>query len=353
MTPEYLKELLPSLLNADFAGATNVRLLSLARTYAALCDLATFDFPSGEYGTRKIWLRERCRRESDAALRCRMVHAMYTLVCGTVSGDVSKRKGGCFAMADELVRDCLGGNEKRSSLRPDESELLIRTGVCHCLIDLLYPGPDAGDEYLLLLKRQISGWIAEMNRDGSWSGVSPDVALERIGVMNRYSYAFLDKTNDSAVKRSFEYFRNSLPVPEDAGNFDENYLYTLARLYDTAVLGNAYDPDRRLARPDSVLLRRRSILLRLLCGSLCRRTNRHLAICCYRAIYCIMTVLNLYLVYTLCIFYIFYLLSRKINNWYGNASLLHNHYSFLHGSSVGRLDTSPSGEDRSAEKHRR
>lgn len=27
-----------------------------------------------------------------------------------------------------------------------------------------------------------------------------------------------------------------------------------------------------------------------------------------------MTVLNLYLVYTLCIFYIFYLLSRKINN---------------------------------------
>lgn len=258
MTPEYLKELLPSLLNADFAGATNVRLLSLARTYAALCDLATFDFPSGEYGTRKIWLqridtlfgvlRERCRRESDAALRCRMVHAMYTLVCGTVSGDVSKRKGGCFAMADELVRDCLGGNEKRSSLRPDESELLIRTGVCHCLIDLLYPGPDAGDEYLLLLKRQISGWIAEMNRDGSWSGVSPDVALERIGVMNRYSYAFLDKTNDSAVKRSFEYFRNSLPVPEDAGNFDENYLYTLARLYDTAVLGNAYDPDRRLAR---------------------------------------------------------------------------------------------------------
>ena len=173
---------------------------------------------------------------------------MYTLVCGTVSGDVSKKKEVCFAMADELVRDCLDGNEKRSSLRPDESELLIRTGVCHCLIDLLYPGPDAGDEYLLLLKRQISGWIAEMNRDGSWSGVSPDVALERIGVMNRYSYAFLDKTNDRAVNRSFEYFRNSLPVPEDAGNFDENYLYTLVRLYDAAILGSSDDPDPRLAR---------------------------------------------------------------------------------------------------------
>ena len=46
MTPEYLKELLPSLLNADFAGATNVRLLSLARTYAALCCLL---YTSGNY----------------------------------------------------------------------------------------------------------------------------------------------------------------------------------------------------------------------------------------------------------------------------------------------------------------
>ena len=80
MTPEYLKEALPSLLNADFAGATNVRLLWLARAYAALCGLATFDSPAGEFGTRRIWLqridtlfgvlRERCRRESDAALRC-------------------------------------------------------------------------------------------------------------------------------------------------------------------------------------------------------------------------------------------------------------------------------------------
>ena len=57
MTPEYLKEALPSLLNADFAGATNVRLLWLARAYAALCGLVTFDSPAGEFGTRRIWLQ--------------------------------------------------------------------------------------------------------------------------------------------------------------------------------------------------------------------------------------------------------------------------------------------------------
>ena len=102
MTPEYLKELLPSLLNADFAGATNVRLLSLARTYAALCDLATFDFPSGEYGTRKIWLqridtlfgvlRERCRRESDAALPDGPCH-VYARLRDRVRRRLEKERG--------------------------------------------------------------------------------------------------------------------------------------------------------------------------------------------------------------------------------------------------------------------
>ena len=65
--------------------------------------------------------------------------------------------------------------------------------------------------------------------------------------MNRYSYMLLDKMNDAAVKQLFEYCRGSLPVPEDVGNFDANYLCTLGRLYDGAMLGNAYDIDRRLA----------------------------------------------------------------------------------------------------------
>ncbi len=66
-------------------------------------------------------------------------------------------------------------------------------------------------------------------------------------------YAFLDKTGEQCGKTVVPNISNSLPVPEDAGNFDKNYLYTLARLYDTAVLGNAYDPDRRLARRTSFM----------------------------------------------------------------------------------------------------
>lgn len=254
---EYLKKALPALLNINLSETTNLRLLSLARAYSALCTLATFDAPAGEYGTRETWLRktntlfgvlrDRCRRESCIAMRCRMVHAMYTLVCGVMWGDVSKKKAVCFALADQLVRDYTGGGEKHV-VSPCEPELSVQTGVCNCLIDLLYPCPDADDEYLLLLKRQIAGWAARMNRDGSWADVSADIALERITVMSRNSYLLLDKTDDTAIGRSFEYYRRSLPIPEDAGNVAENYLYTLGRLCDAALHASGHDADRSAVR---------------------------------------------------------------------------------------------------------
>lgn len=39
MTPNYLKKMLPLLLDADPAQATNVRLVSLARAFVAGCEL--------------------------------------------------------------------------------------------------------------------------------------------------------------------------------------------------------------------------------------------------------------------------------------------------------------------------
>lgn len=252
MTPNYLKKVLPLLLDADLAKAANVRLVSLAKAFAAVYELVSSAAPAGEYGAEGTCrdrigclfdvLSERLACESDTVVRSRMVHAMYSLACETVFAVDLRKKECCYRAADALVRDYMNGIGTGSG-----NGLLQQAGICMCAADLLYPAPAADDEYLLFLKRQIAGWIAEMNRDGSWNGVSPDVALERVGMMNRYSCMLFDRTNDKAVKRSFEYFRNSLPVPEDTGNFDENYLHTLGRLYDAAILGNAYDMDHRLA----------------------------------------------------------------------------------------------------------
>lgn len=253
MTPNYLKKILPLLLDTDFSGATNIRLLSLARAYTALCRLGTFDSPAGKYGTGEAWrdsvdclfgiLAERCGGESDIVIRSGMVRAMYALVCETAFAVDLKKKNSCCAAADALVRSYM----RSADPRPGD-DALQQTGVCVCITDLLYPYPDADDSYLLFLKRQIAGWACGMDRNGSWPGVSSDAAWERIAVMDRNSHMFLDVRNDEAIKRTAEYYRACVSVPADPRNFDENYLYTLGRMYDVVSQGYMCPADKVVAR---------------------------------------------------------------------------------------------------------
>ena len=53
MTPNYLKKMLPLLLDADPAQATNVRLVSLARAFVAGYELVSSVAPAGEVGTEE------------------------------------------------------------------------------------------------------------------------------------------------------------------------------------------------------------------------------------------------------------------------------------------------------------
>ena len=88
MTPNYLKKMLPLLLDADPAQATNVRLVSLARAFVAGYELVSSVAPAGEFGTEETYrnridslfwaLSERSEHEPDTAIRSRMVHAMYS-----------------------------------------------------------------------------------------------------------------------------------------------------------------------------------------------------------------------------------------------------------------------------------
>lgn len=253
MTPNYLKKVLPLLLNADLAGATNDRLLSLARAYVALYGLVSSGTAVGEYGTDEAWrdrsdllfgiLAERCDGEPDVVVRSGMVRAMYALVCETSFAVDLKKKNGCCAAADALVQSYMRG----TGPRPGDN-LLQQAGVCMCITDLLYPCPDADDSYLLFLKRQIAGWVSGMERNGSWPGVSSDAALERIAVMDRNSHMFLDSRDDSAIKRTAEYYRACVSVPADPRNFDENYLHTLGRMYDAVSQGYMCPADKAAAR---------------------------------------------------------------------------------------------------------
>ena len=117
-----------------------------------------------------------------------------------------------------------------------------------CIRDRLYPAPAADDEYLLFLKRQMAGWTSALNADGCWPGVSSEVALERIGVMNRVAWMFPDLENDAVIRRATGYYRRCVRVPADPLNFDEGYLCTLGRMYEVALQGNALPVDKPAAR---------------------------------------------------------------------------------------------------------
>ena len=252
MTPNYLKKMLPLLLDADPAQATNVRLVSLARAFVAGYELVSSVAPAGEFGTEEtfrnridslFWvLSERSEHEPDTAIRSRMVHAMYSLACKTVFPADLRKKNCCYRAADALVRDFMGV----VGARP-ENGLFQQTGVCMCAADLLYPAPAADDEYLLFLKRQLAGWTSALDADGCWPGVSSEVALERIGVMNLVAWMFPDLGNDTATRRAAGYYRRCVCVPADPLNFDEGYLCTLGRMYEVALQGNALPVDKPAA----------------------------------------------------------------------------------------------------------
>ena len=76
---------------------------------------------------------------------------------------------------------------------------------------------------------------------------SSEVALERIGVMNRVAWMFPDLGNDTATRRAAGYYRRCVCVPADPLNFDEGYLCTLGRMYEVALQGNALPVDKPAA----------------------------------------------------------------------------------------------------------
>lgn len=249
MTPDRLNILLSQVSDRKFAGMTTDALLAVARIYVALCNLVSCHDLDAVYGDRRFYhrkldalfpiLHNRLDEEVDVMRRGRIIRAMFDLVCDPIGAIDFRKKTLCCAVADSYVRDFLKTNGE---------DPLEQVSVCDCIISLLYPDPDSGLSYMNYLQKCISEWISDQQSDGSWAGAPAETALARIEMLNRNSYMLLDKCYDDAVRRGFDYYRNSLPIPEEMENFDPTYLSTLGRLYDTAMQGNAFAMDKALAR---------------------------------------------------------------------------------------------------------
>lgn len=248
MKTEPLQSLLPGVLRTrpDVCSSTDW-LLSLCRVYTSLYDLVATNDLEKEFGRRTEYAERadellhvlllKITSTDEPALRSALISATYALICGTTFAAGTKLDD-CREQTVRLFYDYADA---------DEPHGLVRTGICRCISDMLCPEIPEGDACFRFFRTSVRKWAGALSAVGCWAGIPFDVALERIEVMNRNSYMFLDRTYDGAVKRAFEYYRQRLTVPRDPGNFDECYLRTLGRLYDVALQGNAYAPDTVLA----------------------------------------------------------------------------------------------------------
>ncbi|WP_297905030.1 hypothetical protein [uncultured Parabacteroides sp.] len=234
-----LEALLPSFLAFQPCVTDSpVRLLALARVYASLYRLVsvyTYNVGLGErerytrLGDRlfRVFLRK-AKQTENLVEWADLISALFFLTSETTLAYDVKRENTCR----EAVIDMLVVHE----------DWLEEPYTLRCLTDFFYPTTEADntDAWFIALNRSICHWAEALSVNGSWTDVSYDMALLRIEVMNRYSYMLLDKAFDFEIQKAYGYYKTRLFMHDLS-------LSTLARLYDVAMLGNAYSIDRKLA----------------------------------------------------------------------------------------------------------
>lgn len=248
MKTEPLQSLLPGVLRTrpDVCSSAD-RLLSFCRVYTALSEFVAATGLEREYGSKgehaarvDELLRVICCKTAatdDLASRAALVSAMYALVCETSFVADRNKLDECCGATLRLIEDYAAAGKPHG---------LVQTGICRCISDMFYPEiPD--DACFAFFRDCVREWADTLSASGCWEDVGFDVALERIGVMNRNSYMFLDKTYDAHIRRASDYYRQRIAIPEDPRNFDGRYLPTLGRLYDLVLEGNACIVDRQIA----------------------------------------------------------------------------------------------------------
>ena len=170
--------MLPLLLDADPAQATNVRLVSLARAFVAGCELVSSVAPAGNSVRRKPSATE-LTACSGCCLNALNTSPIQRSVAGWYMPCIrlpAKRYFPPICGRKTVVtglRTHLSGILWAVSVPGRGNSLFQQTGICMCAADLLYPAPAADDEYLLFLKRQLVGWTSALDADGCWPGCRP------------------------------------------------------------------------------------------------------------------------------------------------------------------------------------
>lgn len=222
---------LPSL-SAQAASLSVSALESLANACIALYNLIVVQSSDVVYGSRAEHLArlkqlysvclKRYRKEKDFSSRCRLVHIMQLL-------------------ANEPFACCIPWIEKCSALSGKFiDQEITRHRDCAlpqwlwCIAYWHYPlsGDSADDEDFVCFKKQLSGWVRDLQGEDRWQGVSTTEALWRIDLLNANAYMFHENTYDDIIRSLYLHYREQIPV---GATSDKEKLLAMGLLYQQAM----------------------------------------------------------------------------------------------------------------------
>ena len=140
----------------------------------------------------RAMFRKAASEATPLADRLPLLSSLYGLLNGT-SYIVDRRKSERWdTLAEELIHAAW------APARAGEEEIL--TPLCLCLADYFYfdPAPEE-DPWFLFLRDTVTRFGEGLASSPHWEGLSLEESLARIGLMNRYSYMFLDHRWDRLV----------------------------------------------------------------------------------------------------------------------------------------------------------
>ncbi|HJA88333.1 MAG TPA: hypothetical protein H9778_06530 [Candidatus Parabacteroides intestinavium] len=217
---------------------------SLSRANLAIYHMLISDSLDDIYGNRKKYLARikkmyaLCRSlyvRQDFITSCRMVNLMQSLA--SVPGLITSRwQDECYNLVWRFV-------EERKCVR---EEWNIPEWLW-CVACSYYPLSDeeSQEESFCRFREQLEKWVAELGRDGQWTGLSVFNGLQRIQVLNGNSYMFLDNSFDDALRSAYRYYRNQVKFEKTT---DIGSLRLMGMLYEQAFNYKVYQIDRESMR---------------------------------------------------------------------------------------------------------
>ena len=213
--------------------------------------------------------RRRCSKRYSFGRRCRMMPVLYDLLHGAFRAPEARRAECCSRYMHEIISAWLDGKGQAEGWAAEYP--VLRT-IADCCYEV--PRRQRGDRAYAYLASRIAAWTAALE-EGEWQGVSAEEALQRIDIMCRDAYMYMDGARDRRMERLYDRcYERVMAEMEQRERMTMADCRMLTLLYDIAVYGlRRAESDRvahivQLARRGVHTLRERSDA-RLLCRALC------------------------------------------------------------------------------------